>query len=114
MPVENLINRLETICPTVIQQGSMSLNKKYPDRFFTFWNGSTNDQKHYDNAASGYVWEVDVNFYSTDPLDVYTTLETARENLQADGWIISGKGHAVASDVNTHTGRGFTATFLEN
>lgn len=113
MPVENLINLLKGICQTVKQQGSMSKNEKYPDRFFTFWNGSTNDQNHYDNAASGCVWEVDVNFYSTDTLDVYNTMEAAREALLADGWIISGKGHAVASDVNTHTGRGFTAVYLE-
>ena len=113
MPIENAIDILKSLCPTVMQQGGMRWNERYPDRFFTFWNGSTNDQKHYDNAPSGYVWEVDFNFYSTDPKDVYNTLKSASELLQAAGWVISGKGHAVASDINTHTGRGFTALYLE-
>jgi len=33
--------------------------------------------------------------------------------MKSAGWIISGKGYAVASDVNTHTGRGFTGYYLE-
>ena len=91
----------------------MAPNEKYPPRFFTFWNPETHDHKHYDNAATGYVWTLDVNFYSTDHADVYSTLDAARELLQAAGWVISGKGHAVASDYSTHTGRGFTAVFIE-
>lgn len=114
MPIENAITLLEAICPEVYQQGSMAPNAKYPDRFFTFWNGDTHDSKHYDNAASGYVWALDVNFYSTKARDVYDTLDAARAALLAAGWTISGKGHTVASDYNTHKGRGFTAYFLES
>lgn len=114
MPIENAIKALEAICPTVFQQGSLAPGKPYPARFFTFWNPGTHDKKHYDNAASGVVWELDVNFYSTDPRDIYSTIPQAIEALRALGWIVSGAGHAVASDYETHTGRGFTAAFVEN
>ena len=109
----NLIDTLTKLCADVMEQGSMAPNAKYPARFFTFWNSSTQDHKHYDNAALGVVWTVDVNFYSTNPMDVYSALEAAREALLQAGWVISGKGHAVASDTPTHTGRGFTAVYLE-
>ena len=114
MPIDNAIKLLQAICPDVIQQGSLAPSKNYPKRFFTFWNPETSDSAHFDNAARGWVWALDVNFYSTDTLDVYSTLDAAREALQTAGWIIGGKGHAVASDYNTHTGRGFTAVYLEN
>ncbi len=113
MIIDNLINTLSGICNNVIEQGSLAADAPYPDRFFTFWNNSSDDHKHYDDTAYGYVWNCDINFYSTSAEDVYSTLEEAREALQADGWIISGKGHSVASDTETHTGRGFTATYLE-
>ena len=113
MVIDTLLNTLASLCPDIIEQGSLAPNTPYKGRFFTFWNSSTEDHKHYDNATHGYVWHVDVNFYSTDPRDVYGTLDEARKLLKAAGWIVSGKGHAVASDVNTHTGRGFTALYLE-
>ena len=111
--LQSLIDTLTPICGEIREQGTLAPNKAYPARFFTFWNTSTQDRKHYDNAASGFVWEVDVNFYSSDRMDVYSTLEAAREELLQAGWKISGKGHAVASDTPTHTGRGFTAVYLE-
>ena len=113
MVLENLIKILGSLCETIIEQGTLAPSKQYPDRFFTFWNSTTEDHKHYDNAASGFVWMVDVNFYSSNRMDVYSTLEAAREALLQAGWKISGKGHAVASDTTTHTGRGFTAVYLE-
>lgn len=113
MPIENAIDLLKTICPDVMQQGSLAPNKPYPGRFFTFWNPDTYDHNHYDNAADGIVWELDVNFYSTEILDVYSTVPQAIEALRTTGWIVTGAGHAVASDYNTHTGRGFTAVYLE-
>ena len=111
--LKGLIDTLGTLCPKVKEQGTLAPHEPYQARFFTFWNTSTQDNKHYDNAASGFVWEFDVNFYSTDPMDVYSTLEAAREALLQAGWRIDGKGHAVASDTTTHTGRGFTAVFIE-
>ena len=114
MPIENALKTLQEICPRVLLQGSLPQDEAYPSRFFTFWNGSTYDSKHYDNAAHGCVWELDVNFYSIDPLDVYSTIPAAIEALRGQGWIITGAGHAVVSDYTTHTGRGFTAVYLEN
>lgn len=113
MPIESAIEILKTICPVVKRQGSMTPTEAYPDRFFTYWVADSADQNHYDNAAAATVWELDVNFYSTDPLEAYSTLTKAKEALQASGWIVGGKGHDVDSDVKTHQGRGFTALYLE-
>lgn len=113
MPIQNAIEVLKSLCGKIIEQGSMAPHESYPARFFTFWNGSTPVQKHYDNTPQGYVWTVDFNFYSTDTMDVYNTLDAAIKKLRAAGWQINEKGHAVASDHPTHTGRGFTALYLE-
>lgn len=113
MVIQNLIDLLTPTCSTIFEQGSLAPSARYPDRFFTFWNPASEDHKHYDNAAHGTVWTMEVNAYSTDPTDVFTMLEAARTALLAAGWKINGKGHAVASDHRTHTGRGFTAVYLE-
>ena len=114
MVIDNLIALLSELCNKVIQQGSLAPDAEYPPKMFTFWQHTSDDYKHYDNKAYGCVWVIDVNYYSTDPLDVYNTLEQARQKLLQNGWRISGKGHDVASDNTTHTGRGFTATYIEN
>lgn len=113
MVLDNLTSILSDICETVMEQGSLAADAPYPERFFTYWNQSTDDHKHYDNNTYGYTWLVDVNFYSADPDDVYITLEAARTALKAHGWTVTGKGHAVYSDDANYTGRGFTAAFLE-
>lgn len=112
MPIEKAIDALRELCPTIIEQGSMAPEARYPARFFTFWNASTPAQKTYDNAPHGFLWTVDFNFYSTDHTDVYSTLAAAIEKLRAEGWNINEAGHAVGSDHRSHTGRGFTATYL--
>ena len=114
MAIQKLIELLTPHCAEIIEQGSMAPNAAYPARFFTYWNPETRDLKHYDNAAHGYVWAFDVNFYSKDRMDVFNTLDAARKTLLQAGWIIGGKGHSVASDTNTHTGRGFTAVYIEH
>lgn len=113
MVIENLISILSGICETVIEQGSLADDAPYPERFFTFWNASSDDHKHYDNQTYGYIWTVDINFYSTDPADVYAALDAARLALKSHEWKISGKGHAVYSDEPNYTGRGMTAVYLE-
>lgn len=110
---QNLIDTIKPLCGDVLLQGSIAPTAAYPARFFTYWNRATPVNKHYDNAPHGFVWEMDVNFYSTDPVDVSNTLEAARKALLAAGWTIGEKGHAVASDEPNYTGRGFTAKYLE-
>lgn len=108
-----LIEILTPLCPEIHEQGTLAPDAPYPDRFFTFWNPASDANKHYDNEAFGYVWEFDVNFYSTDPDDVYDTIDAARRLLLRNGWRVGGLGHSVASDHHTHTGRGFTASYLQ-
>lgn len=113
MPLDNLIAILQALCPEVYEQGSMAADATYPERFYTFWNTSSDDHKHYDNTAYGYTWTVEVNAYAQHPDVVTTMLEDARQQLKAAGWQINGKGHAVASDEPNYSGRGFTAVYLE-
>lgn len=110
---DELIEILETFGYPVIEQGTLGENEEYPNTFFTFWNDDSYDGSHYDNSAVSWVWQFDVNVYSTDPNKVNSLLLEAKAPLVAAGWIISGKGHNVASDVETHTGRGMTALFVE-
>ena len=110
---DNLITILETFGYPVRLQGSFAEDEEYPESFFTFWNNDTSDGSHYDNNPINYVWDFDVNFYSIDPDLVNTILLEAKTKLRSSGWIVSGKGHDVASDEPTHTGRGIHAVYIE-
>ena len=110
---EQLINLLKSFGYPVLLQGSISENEPYPESFFTFWNNDTFDGSHYDNDAIAYIWDFDVNFYSTNPTLVNTTLLNAKAILKQNGWIVGGKGYDVPSDEPTHTGRGINALYIE-
>lgn len=110
---EQLIELLSSFGYPVFLQGSLSQDEAYPQSFFTFWNNDTEDQNHYDNEAIAYVWDFDINFYSTDTTLVNTMLLQVKALLKANKWIVGGKGYDVASDEPTHTGRGMNALYLE-
>lgn len=109
-----LIELLETFGYPVMLQGSMAEDAKYPDHFFTFWNNETPSNSHYDNDATSYVWNFDVNFYSNNPVIVNTKLDEVRRLLKTNGFVVTGKGHDIVSDEPTHTGRGITVLYLES
>lgn len=106
-----LIETLETLGYPVFLQGSLLADEPYPDNFFTFWNNDSYGNSYYDNAECSIVFSYDVNFYSTDPESVYTTLRNAVTALKAAGFIVSGDGHTVASDEDTHDGRGINVLY---
>lgn len=108
-----LISLLETFGYPVRLQGSFAEDEQYPESFFTFWNNDSGDGSHYDNDAVNYIWDFDVNFYSIDPALVNTVLLDARRLMKSNGWIMSGKGHDLASDEPTHTGRGINVKYIE-
>lgn len=108
-----LISTLETLECEVYRQGSMTEDQEYPASFFTFWNVETESKQHFNNSANTCIWEYDVNFYSNAPEKVLQTLEKAIEKLKENGFIVSGKGHDVASDEPTHTGRGIEIMYIE-
>ena len=110
---DTLIELLETFGYPVRLQGSLTENEAYPQSFFTFWNNDTYDNAHYDNSAISYVWDFDINFYSTDPTLVNNVLIGVKALLISSGFIITGKGYDVASDEPTHTGRGMHALYVE-
>lgn len=110
---EKLIEVLESFGYPVRRQGSLAEDEAYPDDFFTFWNADSYDTSQYDGKTCGVGWEFDVNFYSNDPARTYAVLESARKELKKQGFVISGKGYDVPSDVITHTGRGMCVEYLE-
>ena len=97
----------------VRRQGSFASDEEYPDYFFTFWNTDSSDHSHFDNRRMGIESTYDVMFYGIDAAKVYDTLRDAQQKLINNGWISSGDGFDVASDEESHTGRGITATFLK-
>lgn len=111
--LQSLIELLETYDLPVHRQGSFSRTEEYPKAFFTWWNPDTEDISYYDNAPDATVWDVDVNFYSVSPKQVYETIDDVISKMKEAGWIISGRGYDVASDEPTHFGRGFQAVFRE-
>ncbi len=110
---DELISIIEQRGFPVYQQGSLGEDEAYPDTFFTFWNNDTYDGNHYDGKAASWTWSFDVNVYSTDPDLVNSELLEIKTLLIAAGWIIGGKGHDVASDEISHTGRGITVLYRE-
>lgn len=96
----------------IFKQGSLGEDQAYPDTFLTFWNNSEAEQSAYDNDTATVVWSFDVNAYSTSPNTVYSLADTLRALLKAAGWQTPDRGHDVASDEITHTGRGISVTYL--
>lgn len=110
---DKLIELLSSFGYPVIRQGSLGAEEKYPDNFFTFWNNDSSDGSHYDNEAVSTLYDYDVNFYSNSPADTYRKLREAIKLLKANGWIVSGDGYDIASDEDSHTGRGCNVLYLD-
>lgn len=108
-----LISTLEPLGFPIRLQGSLGENERYPESFFTFWNNDTLGNEFYDNTENSYVWDFDLNFYSSDPALVNTKLIEAKALLKAQGFIVTGKGYDVPSDEPTHTGRGIHVLKIE-
>ncbi len=108
-----LIETLEPLGYPIRLQGSLGENEAYPESFFTFWNNDTSGDEFYDNEEHSYVWDFDLNFYSSDPALVNAKLIEAKALLKAQGFIVTGKGYDVASDEPTHTGRGIRVLKIE-
>ena len=111
---DNLIELLETFEMPVIRQGSLVHDEDYPDTFFTFWNNDEYEHSAYDNETATVIYDFDVNVYSTNPAKAYELLNKARNLLIKNGWKTLQRGYDVASDVDTHVGRGMNVIILKN
>lgn len=111
---EKLIKLLEPLGYPVRLQGSLNPDEEYPATFFTFWNFETPETSFYDNAANAAIWGFWLYLYSENAEILEETLEKAHDLLNTNGWIASGRGEDVASDVNTHTGRMIEIYYIEN
>lgn len=109
---ENLIDLLATLNYPVIRQGSLAPSQTYPDTFITFWNNYEEGHSFYDNDTVNVDYSFDVNVYSTSPNTVYALLDTARELLKANGWVIVERAYDARSDESTHIGRGMVVGYL--
>ena len=109
-----LIKLLESFGYPVRLQGSLGPEEEYPPAFFTFWENNSLDASHYDNDARSEIFDYDVNFYADDPSLVYSKLKEAKKLLKENNFIISGSGYTVASDEQTHTGRGMNVLYRKN
>ena len=97
----------------IFRQGSLGEADIYPDTFLTFWAGTEYETTAYSNTTATVVWPFDVNAYSTSPATVYSLTAAARDAFKAAGWQTPDRGHDVASDEITHTGRGIRITYLK-
>lgn len=109
-----LIETLESFGFPVKLQGSLLPDEPYPDHFFTFWNNSSESDGFYDNDETSIIYDYDVNFYSINAEWVYSKLREAKTALKKVGFIISGDGYTVASDEQTHDGRGINVKYFKN
>ena len=107
-----VLESVETGIP-VIRQGSLPPDQAYPDTFFTFWNREEEGQAFYDNDVVSSRHLFDVNVYSTDAETAYSLLRKARLELKANGWVCISMGYDIASDEQTHIGRGMQVEFLK-
>lgn len=108
-----LIKTLEALGYPVRLQGSMTPEERYPEHFFTYWNDSADGSSFFDNTEGAIVWAYSLNFYSTNPLLVNSTLLTAKVLLKEEGFNVTGAGYDVMSDEPTHTGRGITVLYRQ-
>lgn len=109
---DSLITLLESFGYPVIRQGSLAPDEPYPATFFTFWNNNEDGEAFYDNKEASATYDYYVNVYSTDPSKTYTLLESARTLLRENGWVTVRRGFDIASDEQSHTGRGMEVELL--
>lgn len=108
---DNLIELLETFGFPVYRQGSLAHDAPYPNTFFTFWENPENETD-YDNDTKFVIYDFNVYVYSNDPELLAATLSAARTLLKQNNFIIISRGFDVASDEETHTGKGFEVGYI--
>lgn len=108
-----LIEILSSFGYPVRRQGSFLENEPYPDHFFTFWQHTADAYSIYDNNENAILYEYDVNFYSVDVEKTYSVLREVKKLLRNNGFEAWGDAYDVASDENTHTGRGFEVSYFK-
>ena len=111
--LELFIKTLEKLGYPVKLQGSILPNEDYPDSFFTYWNDSADGTSYYSNNEGAILWQYSLNFYSVDLSLVNSKLLEAKALLKEAGFIVSGAGYDVASDEDSHTGRGIEILFRQ-
>ena len=97
----------------IFRQGSLGEADVYPDTFCTFWGSSEAAATAYDNDDATVVWSYQANAYSTSPAMVYKLTADFLQLFKSNGWQTPDRGHDVASDEITHTGRGLSVTYLK-
>ena len=110
---DTLITLLETFNYPVIRQGSMPEAETYPDTFITFWCESDREVQAYSNQTFTAKSTFYLAAYSNAPATAYELSGQILALLKANGWQMIDRGHDVASDQDTHIGRGLTVAYTE-
>lgn len=113
MIVDELIELLETLGYPVYQQGSMSAEDPFPTTFVTFWEYPEDEDSYYDNREHRVVYDFAVNCYSSNPAEPYDVIDSARDLLKDNGWIVKKRSFSLETDEPTYTGRGFEAVYCD-
>lgn len=108
-----LIALLESFGVPVMRQGSMADDETYPPLFITFWNNGEYEHSAYNNESKAITFDFDVNVYGDNPAAVYNMLADIRNLLKQNGFQTPDRGHDLASDYETHIGRGLNTTILQ-
>lgn len=113
---KELIKALETIGfvdgETIFKQGSFPKDKSYPDEFVTFQT-TTENGTHYNDDVLFVVWNITVNYFSSNMRQLETRVTEIRNTLKAHKFIAQGKGDDAMSDEQSHKGWRMTFTFKD-
>ena len=101
---QELLNVLNTFGFPVFLQGSLGSNEPFPADFFTFVIIDSPSEGIFDNEPTMTAYNVQVNYYSNNPVNVESYAKRSRTALKAAGFIPQGKGRDIKSDEPTHTG----------
>ncbi len=78
-------------------------NDDLPADYFTFRIDASEDRS-FDNSDFLTAWDININYFSTNPNNVMTIPKQARQALKAAGFIPQGRGYDLISDEPDYSG----------
>jgi len=101
---DDLLNVLEQFGFPVFLQGTIEPDAEFPADFITFQITASDTAAAFDNDDVLTAWDINVNYYSNNPLNVATFPEQIRAALKNAGFIPQGRGVDLPTDEPAFTG----------